>query len=708
MGKTTSKIIGPPSFDYTKSEKISIGGRRKNVPIYTTTIPDRTEKVTPLSDEKFPRLVENTILVWLDSSLDKPTESTKSLVNQFFRVTDVVQTFHNVDQCFDFMNSIQYEKIFLIVSGSLGRQILPRIEDLDQVHSSYLFCGNKASHEEWAKQYNKIKGIHTKIKELCDAVKKDIRFYDRSLTPISILPVSSTIEINDSNKEFIYLQMVKSLLINVEYDKIFRQEFIDYSRKFYLNNESQLNIINTFDESYSLHSPIWWYTRKCFIYSMLRKAFYRQDFELIYRLGFFIRDLHRDIRKSHAQAHSHQHRAIIIYRATSMTNNEFERVEKSKGCLLSFNDFLTTTLERNMALKFVNSVHRDSNSRGIIYKITIDPVSTSIPFIALNNLSYLSSNDGDILLSMNTIFRIDNIEKIHDYLYEINLYPATKKDEEIKNLVECIQDSVDGPSGWYRLGKLLMDMKKYDIAINVYKYISTQIDDNQHEERAFLQHELGYAFDLKDNLLMSISHYKQAIEIYLTYLPPIHPTLLSTYVNLASVFERKEDFNGALQQYQNAVKIDKSDDPNIISQYNNIGRILQRQKNYPEAQKNYEKAIEILLKDFSSMHPVLADTYYNIAGMYYSMKLYSKALTYYEKTREMEEKSLILYHPKLESTYFNIATTYEGLGDNNNAIKYATKAVEVARLVFGDDHLETKENLKYLEELQEKDKIVKL
>ncbi|CAF4885883.1 unnamed protein product [Rotaria sp. Silwood1] len=707
-GKAASKIIGTPSFDHMKSQKVSIGNRKKNLPIYSSYKLNSMEQTIPKTNKKVLQFVENVILVWLDSSLEKQTESNKSLINQFYRVTGIVKTFSNVNECFNFINSIEYEKIFLIVSGSLGRQISPLIENLDQLYSTYIFCGNQASHEEWSKQYKKIKSIHTKIKELCDAVKKDIRHYDRSITPISILPLSSIIELNDSNKDFINLQMVKSILISIEYDKKYRREFINYARQFYLNNEQQLNLIDKLDDNYSLHTPIWWYTRKCCLYSMLRKAFYYQNFEVIYKLAFFIRDLHKDIKKSHLQAHSHQHRAIIVYRATSMTNNELEHIQNSKGCLLSFNDFLSTTLERNIALRFVNLLRNDTNSIGIIYKIVVDPVSTTIPYIALNNLSYLSGNDGDILLSMNTIFRVGQIEQMSERLYEINLFPASKKDEEIKSLIEYIQDSLEGPSIWYKLCKVMVDLNEYDLAEHIYKTISTEKEDHEREERAYIQHELGYVCELKNDLSSAANYYKKAIEIYLTYLPENHPTILPTYINYASVLEKKGDLTGALNQYLSASKIDKTGDSNVIAQYNNIGRIFQQQKKYQEAEKTYEKAIEILLKDFSSNHPVLADTYYNLAGMYYTMKNYSKALSYYEQTCDIEEKSFIVYHPTLSSTYFNLATTFEALNDEQNAIKYATKAAETARFTFGNDHTETKENVNYLEQLQENSKTVKL
>jgi tetratricopeptide (TPR) repeat protein len=702
MGKADSKLANTASFDNIKSVKKSIGVHKKNIPINSSSKSPQVEAKIAVSNDKSPRFVETTILVWLDASSEKTNDSTQKTFNHFCRVVNIVETFSDLEKCYHFMNSIKNEKILFVVSGTFGPQILPRIENFNQIYSIYIFCGNKNNHIEWTKPYKKIQGIHTQIKDLSEALRYDNNEYDKSLTSISVLPPTPIVELNQSNKEFVYLQVMKSIILEVQYDKKFRRELISYARQFYLNNEQQLSIIDTFEQNYHLHSPIWWYTRKCFIYRMLKKAFYEGDFEIIYKLAFFIRDLHREIKKCYLQAHNHQYHSISVYRAATMTNQEFENVESNQKGLLSFNDFVITTLEPSIALKFATKLRHDPNTIPIVYKIDIDPSKSSIPFIALNNLTYLSGTNGEVLLSMNTIFHIEQIEQISDRLFQITLTPASKKDEKITNLVDYMQEITNGLSGWYKLSKILMDAKEYNQVENIYIHIYGQINEKHREERAFLLHELGYIYELKNDLLRSISHYQQAIEIYLHYLPPDHPTLFSAYTNLGSVLRKNGDLNGALIQYQNAVKIDDSDNPNIILQYNNIGAILQQQGKYVEAQQTYEKTIKILLTDFQSAYSALDETYHNIAGFFYSAKNYPKALNYYQKALAIEEKSFPSDHSSFVSTYFNIATTYEGLKDYAKAIKYAEQSVDKARLVFGNEHVETEENLNYFEQLQQK------
>jgi len=713
MGKVDSKLAGAPSFDQIKSVKKSIGGHKKNIPISSSNRSGQVQGAVFVSNEKPPRMVELMILVWLDVSSDKPNDVTQKTLNHFCRVINLIKTFSDLEACYQYMNSIKDEKILFVVSGSFGPQILPRIENFDQIYSIYIFCGNKANHIEWTKPYKKIKGIHTQIKDLCESLRYDNNQYDKGIIPVSILPSAAVVDINQGNKEFVYLQAMKSILLEIQYDKKFRQELIDYSRPFYAHHDQQLNIIDTFDDNYNLHSPIWWYTRKCFIYRMLRKAFYDKDFEIIYKLAFFIHDLHRDIKKSYFQTHNHQYQPITVYRAARMTNEQFENLSKNQNGLLAFNDFLVTTLERSTALRFAQKLRNDTDVTAVVYTIEINPIESSIPFIALNNLTYLSNtNNGEILLSMNTIFHMDQFQKISDRLYEMKLLPAHKKDEEIINLVDYMQEVTHGLYGWFKLTKILMDVNEYNQVESIYKYLYSQTNDREREERAFLSHELGYVNDLKNDLPASIAYYQQAIEDFSRHLHRPHhsvfPSLLLTYTNLGSVLVKYGALNEALIQYQNALKAAKTDEPDIALHYNNIASVFQQQGKYFDAQQTYEKGLQILLKDFPFAYPIVAETYSNIGGMFYSMKDYPKALSYYEKTLDVEEKSLPSNHPSLISTCFNLATTYEALKNYDKAIEYAEDAVEKSRRAFGNEHSEVKENLDYLQRLQGKTQIVKL
>jgi hypothetical protein len=161
-----------------------------------------------------------------------------------------------------------------ISSGSLGQKHVPLIENITEINSIYIFCRNKQINEKWSNKYQKVKGVLTGIQSLCDVLKQDVRQSESTLTPLSIVSTTSSTNMNE------------------------------------------------LDQS----SPIWWYTRECFTYSMLNKALRTQDIEIIIKMGFFIRDLLRQIQQLHSKSNNQQQ--FVVYRGRGMLNEEFEEKQR--------------------------------------------------------------------------------------------------------------------------------------------------------------------------------------------------------------------------------------------------------------------------------------------------------------------------------------------------------------------------------------------
>src|ERR1700721_1750421 len=105
------------------------------------------------------RMVQNFHLVWLDGSIDEiNNDDCRNSITKLRQVVNTVNTFIDVDECIDFINGIQEETAFMISSGALGQTAVPMVHGKPQVNTIYIFCGNKAQHEKWAKEWPKIKG----------------------------------------------------------------------------------------------------------------------------------------------------------------------------------------------------------------------------------------------------------------------------------------------------------------------------------------------------------------------------------------------------------------------------------------------------------------------------------------------------------------------------------------------------------------------
>jgi hypothetical protein len=101
--------------------------------------------------------LETYSLVWLDATVNSSEE--KLTIQRKLRSTiNYLKTFVDEYQCENYIESTSDDdRIILIVSGQLGRDLIPRIHQLRQISSIYVFCVDRRKAETWANQYTKVR-----------------------------------------------------------------------------------------------------------------------------------------------------------------------------------------------------------------------------------------------------------------------------------------------------------------------------------------------------------------------------------------------------------------------------------------------------------------------------------------------------------------------------------------------------------------------
>ncbi|CAF4042344.1 unnamed protein product [Rotaria sp. Silwood1] len=94
------------------------------------------------------RILQNFLLIWLDANFTESNEDFKRSLQQLRRTVASITTFTDAQECVRFLSDIKEEKIFMIISASLGQQIVPEIEVWPQLESVYVFCDKQAVHEQ--------------------------------------------------------------------------------------------------------------------------------------------------------------------------------------------------------------------------------------------------------------------------------------------------------------------------------------------------------------------------------------------------------------------------------------------------------------------------------------------------------------------------------------------------------------------------------
>src|SRR5271167_4305292 len=106
----------------------------------------------------YARIVQNFLLIWLDSSIDEANDNDcRKIITELRQVINTVNTFTDVDECIDFITDIKKEKIFLILSEAFFQTKVPVIHEMPQISFIYIFHRNKVQPEQWEKQWFKVK-----------------------------------------------------------------------------------------------------------------------------------------------------------------------------------------------------------------------------------------------------------------------------------------------------------------------------------------------------------------------------------------------------------------------------------------------------------------------------------------------------------------------------------------------------------------------
>jgi Tfp pilus assembly protein PilF len=612
----------------------------------------------------YTRMVQNFLLVWLDTGIDEQNNNDcRNTIAKLRQVINTVHTFTDVDECVDFVTDIKEETIFIVVSGTFSTAIVPIVEDMLQVSCVYILCKNKCQYEQSALQWSKVKGVYTDITLIYNAVKQATQLCDQNMVSISFVKKTdgtSKQNLDQLDQSFMYTQILKEILLTIDFEQKHIDEFLTYCREQFTGNIAELKNVDKLKNEYRRHQPIWWYTYDCFLYSMLNRALRVIEVDVIIKMGFFVRDLHNHIASIHFEQYNENDQSIsfTVYRGQGISETDFDQLMKTKSGLISFNNFLSTSHDQEVSFAFAASNASVPDLIGILFEITVNPSIPSTPFANISDVSYFKMEE-EILFSMHSVFRIGQAKQLdgNNRLWQVDLILTSDNDPQLHDLTERIQEETcSGCKGWYRLGMLLMKLGHFNEAEELYE-ILLQLTTDEHE-KSHLYHMLGWIKDDQGEYAEAIEFYEKSIKIKAKILSSTDPNLTASYNNIGLVYNKIGEYWKALSYYEKSLEIERKtlppNHPALATSYNNIGSVYHNMSEYSKALSYYENALEILQKTLPPNHPHFATSYNNIARMYYNTSEYSKALSFLERAFDIQQRALPVNHPDLQNARMGI------------------------------------------------------
>jgi hypothetical protein len=570
------------------------------------------------------KVEKNLVCAWLDNRLIR-SEDYIDTQDQLRTIIKTFHTFKDSNLCVDFITNATNAKVCLITSNILGKIIVPTIHLFEQIDSIYIFISNKSSDDDWTKDYKKIKGVFRDITQICDQFKQNTTtttVKDKNdscaISFVSSSDITSP-NVNRQDPSFMYFQLLKDIILNdrlMESEEITKADMIDYCRKVNLDNPSAIVTLDDFEETFIPELSIYWYTRECFLYQMLNKALWTPQPEVLYKLRYFIRHLYYQILSEASKQREHLS-SMTVYRGQSVSADQIEKLKRNVGGFVSFNNFLSTSLQRDIALNFLLG-----SEIGVLFEMQIDPTIQKFPFVNIEQISFLQKDEceQELLFAMGSVFRIVRIDKENDF-YRVQLTLSGDIDEQLAAYTKMARDQTRSFHSFLSLLRLMDQLGEYS---SVDRFAEILRDDAGLAANpsilASVHHMFGSIYNSRGQNKDALEHYHETLNIYLSDLPADHPTLSPTYNNIGCVYLEQSNYAKALEYQQLALdcqlKSDSPDVSSIITYTNNIGKTYGCQKKYSEAIVYHKRALDLQIGHFGENDPSLQNTYNYISSMY--------------------------------------------------------------------------------------------
>ncbi|CAF4115310.1 unnamed protein product [Rotaria sp. Silwood2] len=623
---------------------------------------------------------ETFLLIWLDKDVNANEDNQKTQ-QKLRKSINFIKTFDDVKECEQWIRrKIQQsaeEKIILIVSGSYGYEIVSRIFELPQLIAIYIYCPIEMINKQWLEKYKeKVCAVITKSDELVTKISHDqneremLEATSNSSMSMFISSVaaaaSSYSSYNDSkqnsstelNGDFLWSQICIEVLLRMKRRDNDREELINLCKQIYDGNKSELRNVEEFQHTYTPETAVWWYTKQSFLYKLLNKALRAQDIDMLVAFRFFIGDLYQQLKELYSST-SHLQSITRVYRGQALPTDEFDGIKSIIGQHLSLNSFLSTSLDREVALGFIPSIPA-ANKQKILFEIDIDSSVKNVkPYANISSYSYFQT-EAEVLFMLGSIFKIQSVKK-QDDVSIINLRLESEYDAELKLLSDYMKQNLDETPSLVTLGDLLLRMAEYDKALRCYERVLKELNDQDKNTvqaaRCFTGNGIGRAANFVKKYDLSIKYHKKALMIDLS-VPNNDYNVAGTYNNLANAYKDRRDHETALKYFYKSLEINKKingdDSLEAARLYFNIGNTYRYQQKDDDALLNLQRALEIRQKYLPRHHNEIATALTHIGRVYYKKQNYKIALDYLLKADKIYHHSLPSTHPDVGGNYYLI------------------------------------------------------
>ena len=357
---------------------------------------------------------------------------------------------------------------------------------------------------------------------------------------------------------FLFGQAVREVIYRLKFETGSKDVFLDFCRINYKHHDEQLKQIEEFANNYRPNQALSWLIQSSFISMILQRAQRTFEIDIIYKLGFFLKQLNIQLTRLAEENHSSLEEFFTVYRGKTLPKCDFDQLMKNTDTsLVSFNAFLIATRQKDMAMDFIHRrliVHPDRI--GILFEIALDRrlCNGKYPFALLKDM-----NNDQICFDVNTIFRLIEIDRITDSsssIWIVRLILPRDDEVQLSPFRVLLRSDELHANPLPFLAKLLMDMGEYRRAEQCFlAFLQDPSILSQPRRLTRVQNGLGGISMHRGDYGKALEYYQKALATTLIYLPPDHIDLIPIYKSIGDAYWNDCSYVSAMENYEKAIAL---------------------------------------------------------------------------------------------------------------------------------------------------------
>ncbi|CAF1261651.1 unnamed protein product [Didymodactylos carnosus] len=463
-------------------------------------------------------------------------------------------------------------------------------------------------------------------------------------------------------------------------------------RESYADNPHEEAMIREFERDYHPQRSIWWYTRDSCLYRILNKALRLQDIDLLFSMRFFIKDISQQLKDEHRKF-AGKNGVMRVYRGQAVATEEINKLRCGEGQLISFNSFLSTSLNKDAALIFARQIAPADTLQRVFFEIKVDTRLETRAFADISDMSFFH-NEQEVLFTLGSVFRLENVMfDEREAVWCVRLTLCNEDDQDMKDMYAYQKKSVGGgdeQASLLSLGRILFDMGQLEKAKQYYARVLDELSDNDIKV-AECHQRLGEVSAEQGEYDVALDHLNEAVKLYKKF-QHAHDTLdiANCYYWIGEVHFQKEEYETALSYFNKDLAIKQAKLPadhfQTAHTLREIGNVHYQQRDYDSALSYHQRALVMYKKVLPPTHSAILGSLLETGHVYLDKKEYDRALDYYNQSLQIKRKSLPPDHPDVATTYYSIGRVYEEKNDSTRALEYFEKCVAIWKKSLPPSH----------------------